>query len=196
MESEEFVDKSEWLPLKIVKQYADYAVNNGRKVFNNGSIIPHPKSKPCIDRLCEDEQILKPEHQSAAEAFKALVDCAEGKLVAATHKEPIETAWLSPALKVAAIYQQLCKRDAYYVDRVIFGTTREPDYAWMRKCQQTLNDAFDSLCDAMRKDNILDAVEVIRKKEIDKNVILARIAGNSRAISVTRNNPPIDEIYA
>jgi len=179
MEEDEYVDKSQWLPLKVVKQYADYAVKNGRKEYNNGSILSSKKDKPTIDRLHEDEKIpdsegnptslpiLEGYHRDAGLSFKSLCDCAEGRISAATYIDGTP-APIDPALKRAAIYRQLSQRQAYYVDRILFGTVREGDYPWLRQCYSTISDAFEGLFQSMKPENVNKAIDHIVQINIDK----------------------------
>ncbi len=167
MEEDEYVDKSQWIPLKEVKGYADYAVKNGRKEYNKGSILASKKNKPPIDRLYEDEGVLESHHRDAGISFKNLCDCAEGRLVAAGHNDE-NPALYDPALKRAAIYQQLTQRQAYYVDRVLFGNVREGDYPWLRQCKPTVSDSFEGLFNALKVENVTKTINHIIKINLDR----------------------------
>lgn len=196
-ETSNYEDKTQQIPYCEVKKYAERSHDAGRHVYNNGSILPSKYNKPAVDRLVDDEKILKPEHKSAAETFKAIVDCAEGRLVAARFSELIEDPWITPALYVRAVYHQLTKRQEYYINRVVFGTFREHEYGtpkqpgWLRQCRGTLNDAFDALIEAMRKENALGAVEQIRKKELDKEPRMGKIIDDYRAHSAAKISPKV-----
>lgn len=158
MEEDKDIDKSQWLPLKTVKEYAEVAINKGRKFYNNGAIVSDKKDKMPIDRLFEDESILDVEQYEAGVKFKILCDCAEGRVSSRGVTEPEESP-IDPVLKKALIYYQLTKKQAYYVDRILFATIKEHDYGWIRTCKVTIQDAFDALANAMKKENILKSID-------------------------------------
>lgn len=181
-EYDEYIDKSQWLPLKVIKEYAEYAVSNGRKVFNNGSIISSKKDKAPIDRLYEDERIidrhgnitihpiLQSHHRDAGRAFKNLCDIADGKIIISdTSNDNFLIQTIAPELKRAAIYYQLNNKQSHFIDRVLFDRVGENDYRWMSHYVGTMQMAFQALFEAMKTDAVLTAIREIQKIELAKN---------------------------
>ena len=119
-EQEEFINKSEWLSPEEIKRYGDFAVKNGRKIYNNGVYLPSLTDKLPIERLADDENVIERHHCDIGLAFKILCDCAEGRGVGAKNPETPEGSQIEPNLKLVAIMNQMRDRQLFIVNHILF----------------------------------------------------------------------------
>ena len=146
----DYIDRSQWLPLKEVKEIADWAIKQGRKVFNNGSIIPSRSNTDLIDLLVIDG-LLEGWKRDVAVSYRNLCDCAAGRNIGRGN-ESVETKY-SPALKITAIKIQLTATHILAIEDCLFSDIK----------QNTLLPAIDALIEAMKPDNIELAILELRR---------------------------------
>lgn len=160
---ENYINKSEWLPLAEIKRYADAAIKAGRAVFNNGAILPSEKAKMPIDRLYSDG-IIEQEHHSGGMKFYRLCLIARGEYVASENPGEAVEQKNSAEIKTSAVYNTLTQRQRAQVDRVLFERVSENDYGWMRQCRASLQDSFEALYNLLKTENLEKAIDMLRKK--------------------------------
>lgn len=154
----DFIDRSQWLPIQEIQRYAMYAINQGRKVFNNGSILPSKTDKLLIDRLFEDDGIIEQWHRDALFSYKILLDCTSGR---PNGDKTDGTENISPALKLAAINLQLTGTALLALRDCIESQIMTDD----------LIDAADVLIEAMKPDNITQAICELQKSALTKKTL-------------------------
>lgn len=180
-------DASQYLPLKMVENYAKRFVDVGKKIWNGRSILPGIADLMPVERLAlpkdkGGEEILNESHKTAGINFHIICNCAEGRPMALGVDDSPEMAFISPVLKKMAIESQLRPGDKHIVRRVIIYPVFAQDYAQFQRNPGRLVEAFDALVDAMYKENIKIALDDIRRN--------AKMLNRSRATSVSRINQP------
>lgn len=183
-------DKSQQISASEVKKYAEFARDHGRKIFNNGMILPSKYNKPTIDRLYEDEGILDGKQRDIGVTFKNLCDCAEGRMVAASNLEDPNAKPIGPELKVMAVYEQLDKQEKFYINLILFEELTNSDFSALHKLAGNIQKAFEALWDAMKTDNIIATLERIQRKALDRREIIRNNANVSHATTATFSNHP------
>lgn len=167
-EENDHIDVSEWLPQRFEYEYP-HRIAKGDIAHNNGMIIKTLTGKLPIDRLFEDEEIIRDYHRDAGISFKILYDCAYGN---AKHYGDKHDGGLSidPKLKYAAVTHQLTKTQHRMVKWIIFETIDQADFALLRFHRSRVFDAFESLTNALLSDNVQKAID-IRRESATANTI-------------------------
>lgn len=190
---DKYIDKSQQIPVSEVRKYAEYARDHGRKVFNNGMILPSASDKPTVDWLCDDAGILEGYHRDIGIKFKALCDSAEGKIIVAPVMEESDEAPIDQTLRIAAVYHQLTKNDKKLVCMILFEEMRMKHRRGLFHISGKLQNAFEALFRAMKKDNIIGAISAIQQIELAKTRVSVRLAHGCTATGASKFSSPQDE---
>lgn len=185
---------ADWIAREDVKSYVNAPARKNTHLENNGLFITTPENTPTIIWLCDYAGILEGYHRDCGLSFKNLVDCSEGRMIAANNElsEYNESSQQKgAALKVTAVYMQLTKLQKANVCMVVFEELKVRDRGYLFQIAPRIIDAFESLWNAMKNDNVEYAIARLQKTEIDKRNRSVTIHNSTDTRSVSKISQPI-----